>query len=172
MLSQMDKNGPLHPVVYFLRRMTPTECHYKIYDKELLVIIWCFEEWRPELKGTSLLVKVLTNHKSFKYFMSTKKLTSRQVRWTEFLLEFNFVINYQNGKKNNKADALMRKLNKRPIDDEDKQCKYSVRVLLLPNRIDHEAELQPIEESKEDHANWINSDTNSNISDKTSPLPE
>ena len=78
MLSQLDDKSVLHPVTYFSREMAPAECNYKIYDKKLLAIIWCFEEWRPELKGTGLPVKVLTDHKDLEYFMSTKKLTSRQ----------------------------------------------------------------------------------------------
>ena len=45
-----------------------------------------------------------------------------------------------------------------------------MRVLLLSHRIDHEAELQSIEENNKDHTNWTNSDTNSDTSDKTSPL--
>ena len=68
----------------------------------------------------------------------------------------------------------MRKPNKQPTNNKDKQCKHSVRVLLPPNRINHEVKLQPIKESEEDekdHANQINSDINSNASDKTSPLP-
>ena len=99
-LSQPDREGILHPVAYFSRRMSPAECNYKIYDKELLAIIRCFEEWKPELKGTSLPVKVLTNHKGLEYFMSTKKLTLRQARWAEFFSEYNFVIKFQSGKKN------------------------------------------------------------------------
>ena len=79
------------------------------------------------------------------------------------------MISYQSGKKNDKADALTRKLNKQPTNNEDKRRKYSVRVLLPPNRIDHEAELQSIEE---DHANWTDSDINFNINDETSSLPE
>ena len=101
--------------------------------------------------------------------MSMKKLTPRQVRWAEFLLEFNFVISYQSGKNNNKANALIKKPNKQLINNKNERRKYSVLVLLLPNRINHKAELQPI---KEDHANQTNSDTNFNTSDETSPLPE
>ena len=108
----MGEDGLLHPVAYFLRRMALVECHYEIYDKKLLTIIQCFEEWRPELEGTGLPVKVLIDHKGLEYFMTTKKLTPRQVRWAEFLLEFNFVISYQSGKKNNKANTLTRKPNK------------------------------------------------------------
>ena len=114
-------------------------------------------------------MKVLTDHKGLEYFMTTKKLTLRQVRWTKFLLEFNFVISYQNGKKNDKANALIRKSNKQPTNDENKWRKHSVRMLLPPNQINHEAELQSIEE---DHANQTNSNTDFDVNDKTSPLPE
>ena len=101
--------------------------------------------------------------------MTTKKLTPRQVKWVEFLSKFNFVISYQSGKKNDKADVLTQKPNKRPTEDEDKWHQHSVRVLLSPNWINHEAELQPI---KEDYANRTDSDIDSNASDKMSPLPE
>ena len=79
-LLQMRENGLLHPVAYFLRKMAPAKCHYKIYDKELLAIIRCFQEWRPELEGTGLPVKVLTDYKGLEYFMSMKKLTPRQIK--------------------------------------------------------------------------------------------
>ena len=64
-------------------------------------------------------VKVLTDHKGLEYFMTTKKLTPRQARWAEFLSKFNFVVTYQSEKKNDKADALTRKPNERPISNED-----------------------------------------------------
>ena len=78
-------------------------------------------------------MKVLTDHKSFEYFMTTKKLIRRQVRWAKFLSEFNFIISYQSGKKNDKADTFIRKPNEWSIDDEDKRRKHSVHVLLPLN---------------------------------------
>ena len=149
-LSQ-EHNSILHPVAYFSKRMVPAECNYEIYDKELLAIIRCFEEWRPELEGTAMPVKVLTDHKGLEYFMTTKKLTPRQARWAEFLSKFNFKVTYQTGKKNDKADALTRKPNERPISNEDDQQEHRMRVLLPPDRV----EIQPIEvtnETKEEEA--------------------
>ena len=93
-LSQKDNEGILYPVVYFSRKMSPTKYNYKIYDKELLAIIRCFEEWRPDLEGSDLPVQVLTDHKSLEYFMTTKRLTRRQARWAEFLADYYFVITY------------------------------------------------------------------------------
>ena len=150
MLSQMDDNSVLHLITYFSRRMAPANCNYKIYNKKFLAIICCFIEWRPELGDTGLLVKVLTDHKSLKYFMTTKKLTLRQVRWAEFLSEFNFVISYQSGKKNDKANALMRKPNQRLTYGENKRHKYSIQML-LPLSCIRPAELQPIEKSEGDN---------------------
>jgi hypothetical protein len=77
-LSQKDDNGVLHPVAFFSKKMTPAECNYEIYDKELLAIIRCFEEWRPDLEGTDFPIQVLTDHKNLEYFMTTKRLTRRQ----------------------------------------------------------------------------------------------
>ncbi|KKF94149.1 Retrotransposable element Tf2 155 kDa protein type 1 [Ceratocystis platani] len=81
--------------LYAQARHSAAECNYEIYDKELLAIIRCFEEWRPELEGAPSPVKVITNHRNLEYFMSTKQLNRRQARWSEFLSRFNFHIVYR-----------------------------------------------------------------------------
>jgi len=45
-------NGILHPVAFFSRKYSPAEWNYEIYDKELMAIVCCFEEWRAELEST------------------------------------------------------------------------------------------------------------------------
>jgi len=54
-LSQI-KDSVLYLVVFFLRKLTPAEYNYKIYNKELLAIVNLLKQWRPELKGTELLI--------------------------------------------------------------------------------------------------------------------
>ena len=50
MLSQQNPETlTWHPVAYMSKKMSPAECNYEIYDKELLAIVQAFEEWRPEL---------------------------------------------------------------------------------------------------------------------------
>ena len=153
-LSQPDNNGIFHPVAYFSRRMSPAECNYEIYDKELLAIIRCFEKWKPELESTRLSVKVLTDHKGLEYFMTTKKLSPRQARWAEFLSEYNFIISYQSGKKNEKADALTRKPNERPISEDNERLEHRMQTLLPRERFEHAVNLEPMEvenSPNEDH---------------------
>ena len=145
MLSQKDDNSIFHPVAFFLKQMVPAECNYKIYNKKLLTIIWCFKEWRPELENTAMPVKMLTDHKGLEYFITTKKLTLTQAGWAEFLSEFNFKVTYQTVNKNNKANALTRKPNKQPISNEDDRQKHKMQVLLPPECI----KIQPIEITNE-----------------------
>ena len=78
--SQLGDDELLYFVAFFSKNFNLGKCNYEIYDKELLAIIRCFEQWRPELEGTGVPIKVITDHKSLKYFMITKKLTRRQAR--------------------------------------------------------------------------------------------
>ena len=74
-ILQRESDNLLHLVAFFFRKMNPAQYNYEIYDKELLAIVKCFENWRPKLKGTPLPIQMLIDYKSLKYFMSTKKLT-------------------------------------------------------------------------------------------------
>ena len=76
-LSQIGDDGELYPVTFYSRKIIPAECNYKIYDKELLVIIKSFEQQRPKLEGTDLPIKVLTDYKGLDRFIIKQKLTRR-----------------------------------------------------------------------------------------------
>ncbi|POS82085.1 hypothetical protein EPUL_006099, partial [Erysiphe pulchra] len=78
-LSQ-NIDGILRPISYYSKKMTPTECNYGIYDKELLAIVKAFEIWRSELISVEPdnPIKIYSDHKSLEWFMSTKILNRRQ----------------------------------------------------------------------------------------------
>ncbi len=111
-LSQMRENDELHLVTFFSKNLASIECNYEIYDKKLLVIVRCFEQWKLELLFIELnvLVKILIDHKNLKYFMFTKQLNRRQSRWTQFLTDFHFIISYLFEKLNEKANSLIKKI--------------------------------------------------------------
>ena len=128
-LSQPDNNGQLRPVAYFSKRHLPAECNYEIYDKELMAIVRAFEEWHPELEGSTHPVDVVTDHKNLEYFMSSKKLSRRQARWSEFLSRFDFVIKYRPGHQC-RADGLSRRSQDRPNTDQDERETMQHQVVL------------------------------------------
>jgi hypothetical protein len=109
-LSQIDPSDNfLHPLAYFSRSMTPAELNYEIYDKELLAIFACFREWRHYLEGIPHKSQVITDHRNLEYFSTTKLLTHRQARWSEFLQGFSYEVRYRPGKQGGKPDALTRR---------------------------------------------------------------
>lgn len=135
-LSQEGEDGIVRPVAFFSKTLLPAECNYEIYDKELLAIVKCFEEWRPELQSVHESARVLTDHKALEYFMTTKKLNRRQARWAEFLADFNFVISYQAGKIHAKADSLTRRPGDKPTSEDDDRQRHQMQTILTPDRLD------------------------------------
>lgn len=132
-LSQPDDNDVLRPVAFFSKKLSETESNYEIYDKELLAIIRCFEEWRPELEGAPSPVKVITDHKNLEYFMKSRHLNRRQSRWSEFLSRFNFHIAYRPGKLGGKPDSLTRRSQDLPKPGDPRMTHQSRVVLKSEN---------------------------------------
>jgi hypothetical protein len=135
-LSQKDDQGILHPVAFMSKKLDTAECNYEIYDKELLAIVRCFESWRAELQGASYPITVLTDHRNLEYFMTTKELTRRQVRWSEFLSQFDFVLKYRPGKESIKPDSLTRRSQDLPQDKDDERLQHQNQALLKPHNLD------------------------------------
>jgi hypothetical protein len=149
MLLQKENDDLIKSVVYFSKTLFFAECNYEIYDKELLTIIRCFEQWRAELQSIETFINVLIDHKSLKYFMTIKKLNRRQAKWIEFLVEFDFKIAYQSEKKNDKADSLIRRLENRSIDESNDRNNHMHQTILSAEKIDSRI-VQKLNDTKED----------------------
>ena len=134
-LSQKQKNDLLHSIAFFFKNMSSIECNYEIYDKKLFAIIRCFEKWRFEFKATDLSMKIFTDHKSLEYFMTTKKLIKRQIKWFEFLSQYNFVIMYQSDAQNVKTNALIKRFNDQSFEEIKDRLEHQIKTLLFTNRL-------------------------------------
>jgi hypothetical protein len=66
----------------------------------------------------------LYRSQNLKYFMTVKKLTERQMRWSLILSQYNFFILYLLSKQNERADALLRQ-------------KQNVSMNLSDDRVQH-----------------------------------
>jgi hypothetical protein len=143
-LSQMKKNNDLHFVIFFSKSFVSIECNYEIYDKELLTIMRCFEQWRSELLFTEsdVSVKMLIDHKNLKYFMLIKQLNRRQSKWVQFLIDFHFIISYLFEKFNEKADFLIKRASDVSDNKNDRQTQQN-QTLLSFERLDKD--LQTVE---------------------------
>lgn len=65
---------------------------------------WPLDKWRSDLIGVPVLV--YTDHKTLENFDTQKDLSCRQVRWMEFMSQYDCKIIYIKGDENMVADAL------------------------------------------------------------------
>ena len=107
-LSVRTDDGDVHPVAFYSRTLTGAELNYDTHDKELLAIFGAFKTWRHYLESPQHTIDVVTDHKNLEYFSTTKTLTRRQARWSEYLSAFNMVIRFRPGILGGKPDSLTR----------------------------------------------------------------
>jgi len=137
-LSQYNEEGVLHSVAYFSKQLSPAKCNYEIYNKELLAIIRCFEQWWLELEDAGYLIKVLSDHKNLQYFMTTKQLSHCQVCWSEYLSCFQSSIMYWLGAQGQKPNTLTQRSQDAPALEET--YSYYKQTLFCPELFDPPAE--------------------------------
>ena len=135
-LSQYDDEEVLHFVIFYSRNMILIECNYEIYNKELLIIIRCLKHWRFEFENIEKSIKIFIDHKNLKIFMISKKLISRQIRWTKILSKFNIVIQFQSKAQNLKIDVLTRMFDFRFKNDNNERHQYREQMLFISKRLE------------------------------------
>lgn len=65
------------------------------------------QEWEHYLIRAKHQIKVYTDHKNLVHLTTTtKELNKRQIRWAEYLSQFDAKILYRKGSENGRADAL------------------------------------------------------------------
>ena len=79
-------DGKLHPIAFHSRKLGSAEKNYHTTDQEMLAIVDACRHWRHYLVGMDFIVR--TDHKALQYFFSQPNLSSRQLRWLEYLVEF------------------------------------------------------------------------------------
>lgn len=165
-LSLTTKAGELHPIAFHSQTLTGAELNYNTHDKEFLAIFKSFKAWRHYLEGSKTLIDVVTDHKNLEYFGTTKLLTRRQARWSEFLSQFNLIIRFCLGKLGAKPDTLTRRWgvypkeggsnysavnphNYHPVFTQD-QLKASLRATILRDPVLHASLLFDSEQLRSD----------------------
>jgi len=98
-LSQKDMQTNLwYPVAFFSKLLDVHERNYKIYNKELLAVIWKLEKYRHHLKGHLYKIEIWSDHQNLIFFRTAQNLTRRQARWALFMTCFDFVLYHKLGK--------------------------------------------------------------------------
>lgn len=104
-LSQ-NFDGVELPVSYASRSFTKGELNKSTIEKELIAIHFAITHYRPYIFGTHFIVK--SDHKPLTYLFSMKNPSSKLTRIRLDLEEYQFTVEYIQGKSNVIADALSR----------------------------------------------------------------
>ena len=72
----------------------------------MLSIMRALAKWRVDLLGTH--IHIYTDHKTIQNFDGQRDLSLRQVRWMEYLSQYEYTITYIKGEDNTVADTLSR----------------------------------------------------------------
>nr|GEW29310.1 DNA-directed DNA polymerase [Tanacetum cinerariifolium] len=102
------------PIHYASKTMTKAQAHYTTTKKELLAVVYAFENFRPYLVLSKTIV--YTDHSAFKYLLAKLDAKPRLIRWIFLLQEFDVIIHDKKGAENLAADHFFRLEN--PHQDE------------------------------------------------------
>ena len=73
----------------------------------MIAIIHCLRVWRHYLLGSHFVI--MTDNVATSYFQTQKKLSPKQAQWQDFLVEFNYRLEYKPGRAKVLTDALSQK---------------------------------------------------------------
>ncbi|CAM8999789.1 unnamed protein product [Rhodiola kirilowii] len=93
-------------IYYASRTLDPAQRNYSTTEKELLVVVFALEKFRPYLLGAKVIV--YSNHAAIRYLMKKKEANPRLIRWILLLQEFDVEIRDKKGIENTVADHLSR----------------------------------------------------------------
>jgi hypothetical protein len=94
------------PVEFLSRQLHAAEKNYPTHEKEELAIVHALKKWRHHLMGAPF--HVYTDHRTLQYLETQKDLSRRQIRWAEYLSQYDYELHYVKGEDNTVADALSR----------------------------------------------------------------
>lgn len=105
-LEQYNK-GSWEPLGFFSKKLSPAECKYSTFDRELLAIYCAIKHFRYFVEGRNFTI--MTDHKPLTTALSSKSERSpRQARQLDYISQFTSDIQYVKGINNVVADTLSR----------------------------------------------------------------
>ncbi|GFX69893.1 retrovirus-related Pol polyprotein from transposon 297 [Trichonephila clavipes] len=94
------------PIAFASRTLNKAERNYTVTERECLVVIWALNKFKTYFE--TLPVKVITDHAALTKLTNGENLSSRMIRWSLKLSEFNVKWKHRSSVQNVAADVLSR----------------------------------------------------------------
>jgi hypothetical protein len=94
------------PAGFMSKKFTAAQHNYRVFEMETIAILEALLKWEDKLIGNR--IHIVTDHRALEFFKTQRRLSSRQMRWMEYLSRFDYDIQYVKGSSNKVADSLSR----------------------------------------------------------------
>ena len=88
-------DGKSYVIFYASKNLNQAHKNYDTTEKEMLVVVYSFEKFRPYLLGSRVIV--FTDHAAIKYLLARKESKPRLIRWVLLLQEFDWEVRDKKG---------------------------------------------------------------------------
>lgn len=105
-LSQEDKEGKEHPVLFVSRKLSRREETYGASEKECACLVWAIQKLKCYIYGTKFIVE--TDHSPLQWLNRMSDKNDRLLRWSLSLQQYSFDVRYKKGRSHGNADGLSR----------------------------------------------------------------
>ncbi|WVZ23582.1 hypothetical protein V8G54_002126 [Vigna mungo] len=95
-----------HPIAFISRVLNMQQQSLSTYEKKLLEVVFAVQKWRHYLLNRHFVIRI--DHRSLQYILSQILTTTFQQKWLVKLMEFDYTIEFKQGRENVAADALSR----------------------------------------------------------------
>ncbi|EZG42860.1 putative Pol polyprotein, partial [Gregarina niphandrodes] len=114
-ILEQEQDGERVPIEFGSRKLQPAEQRWDTRERELYAIRYFVDKWHHYLCAAPFLVR--TDHQNLKYL--SKADTGKLGRWSLFLQQYDFQVEYVKGEDNVVADWLSRTDLLKDVDEDD-----------------------------------------------------
>ncbi|GJY79456.1 reverse transcriptase domain-containing protein [Tanacetum coccineum] len=132
-LGQKD-GKKFHPIYFSIKTLNAAQQNYTIIEKELMAIVFAFDEFLLCLVLLKTIVH--TDHSALSHLFKKQDAKPRLIRWIMLLQEFDIKIKDRKGTKNVAADHLSRIENDETSDDNVVNDNFPGETLMETNTED------------------------------------
>lgn len=118
------------PIAFLSKSLGPKANGQSVYEKEAIAILEAIKKWRHYILGGKLVIR--TDQQSLKFMMNQRLVEGIQHKLMLKLMEYDYSIEYKQGKQNYVADALSRM----PIIQEKEEESCQAITIVVPDWIE------------------------------------
>jgi hypothetical protein len=105
-LSQTSGDGTEKPIAFASCKLNHTQQNWGTIEREAFAAIWSLQKFKQWIFGSK--ITLYSDHNPLTYLTESTPKSSKLMRWSLALQEFNVIFKYKPGRENSAADCLSR----------------------------------------------------------------